>query len=79
VFDHSQQRRSRICRSEVLYGAPYVERFGEETRRLQRHQPKKRIIAMKQPIGVVAAITRWNFHNAMLARKSTPPVLPGAR
>lgn len=70
------------ARGEVLYGASYVEWFGEEAKRIYGdtipgHQPDKRIIVMKQPVGVVAAITPWNFPNAMLARKLAPALAAG--
>jgi len=70
------------ARGEILYGASYVEWFGEEAKRvygdtIPGHQPDKRIIVIKQPIGVVAAITPWNFPNAMLARKMAPAIAAG--
>jgi succinate-semialdehyde dehydrogenase/glutarate-semialdehyde dehydrogenase len=70
------------AKGEILYGAAYVEWFGEEAKRvygdtIPGHQPDKRIIVIKQPIGVVAAITPWNFPNAMLARKFAPAVAAG--
>ena len=70
------------ARGEILYGASYVEWFGEEAKRIYGdtipgHQPDKRIIVIRQPIGVVAAITPWNFPNAMLARKFAPAVAAG--
>ncbi|HBF30035.1 NAD-dependent succinate-semialdehyde dehydrogenase [Rhizobium sp.] len=70
------------ARGEILYGASYVEWFGEEAKRIYGdtipgHQPDKRIIVVKQPIGVVAAITPWNFPNAMLARKLAPALAAG--
>ena len=70
------------AKGEVLYGASYVEWFGEEAKRvygdtIPGHQPDKRIIVIKQPVGVVAAITPWNFPNAMLARKFAPAVAAG--
>lgn len=70
------------AKGEVLYGASYVEWFGEEAKRvygdtIPGHQADKRIIVIKQPIGVVAAITPWNFPNAMLARKFAPAVAAG--
>lgn len=70
------------ARGEVLYGASYVEWFGEEAKRvygdtIPGHQRDKRIIVIKQPVGVVAAITPWNFPNAMLARKFAPAVAAG--
>lgn len=70
------------ARGEILYGASYVEWFGEEAKRvygdtIPGHQLDKRIIVLKQPVGVVAAITPWNFPNAMLARKLAPALAAG--
>ena len=70
------------ARGEILYGASYVEWFGEEAKRvygdtIPGHQSDKRIIVLKQPIGVVAAITPWNFPNAMLSRKLAPALAAG--
>lgn len=70
------------AKGEILYGAAYVEWFGEEAKRvygdtIPGHQPDKRILVVRQPIGVVAAITPWNFPNAMLARKMAPAVAAG--
>jgi succinate-semialdehyde dehydrogenase/glutarate-semialdehyde dehydrogenase len=70
------------AKGEILYGAAYVEWFGEEAKRvygdtIPGHQPDKRIIVLKQPVGVVASITPWNFPNAMLARKFAPAVAAG--
>ncbi len=70
------------ARSEVLYGASYVEWFAEEAKRIYGdvipgHQRDKRILVLKQPVGVVAAITPWNFPNAMLARKLAPALAAG--
>ncbi|ACM39630.1 MULTISPECIES: NAD-dependent succinate-semialdehyde dehydrogenase [Rhizobium/Agrobacterium group] len=70
------------AKGEILYGASYVEWFGEEAKRIYGdtipgHQQDKRIIVLKQPIGVVASITPWNFPNAMLARKFAPAIAAG--
>ncbi len=67
---------------EIVYGASFVEWFSEEARRLYGdiipgHQLDKRILVMKQPIGVVAAITPWNFPNAMITRKAGPAFAAG--
>ncbi|MCY0149608.1 NAD-dependent succinate-semialdehyde dehydrogenase [Hoeflea sp. G2-23] len=67
---------------EITYGASFVEWFAEETRRIYGdiipgHQKDKRILVMKQPIGVVAAITPWNFPNAMITRKVAPALGAG--
>ncbi|BAT61251.1 glutarate-semialdehyde dehydrogenase DavD [Variibacter gotjawalensis] len=70
------------AKGEILYGASYVEWFGEEAKRvygdtIPGHQPDKRIIVIRQPVGVVGAITPWNFPNAMLARKFAPALAAG--
>ena len=70
------------ARGEVAYGASYVEWFGEEAKRvygdtIPGHQEDKRIIVIKQPVGVVATITPWNFPNSMLARKMAPALAAG--
>ncbi|GAB5510807.1 MAG: NAD-dependent succinate-semialdehyde dehydrogenase [Hyphomicrobiales bacterium] len=70
------------ARGEILYGASFVEWFSEEAKRIYGdvipgHQQDKRIIVMKQPVGVVASITPWNFPNAMMARKLAPALAVG--
>lgn len=70
------------ARGEVLYGASFIQWFLEEARRvygdvIPQHQDDKRIIVLKQPIGVVASITPWNFPNAMIARKVAPALASG--
>ena len=67
---------------EITYGASFIEWFAEEARRLYGdlvpgQQPDKRILVMKSPIGVVAAITPWNFPNAMITRKAGPAFAAG--
>ncbi|WP_069300131.1 NAD-dependent succinate-semialdehyde dehydrogenase [Neptunicoccus sediminis] len=69
-------------RGEILYGASFIEWFGEEAKRnygetIPGHQPDKRITVIKQPVGVVASITPWNFPNAMIARKVAPALAVG--
>ncbi|SEQ42033.1 succinate-semialdehyde dehydrogenase / glutarate-semialdehyde dehydrogenase [Loktanella sp. DSM 29012] len=69
-------------RGEVAYGAGFVEWFGEEAKRvygetIPAHQENARITVIKQPIGVAAAITPWNFPNAMIARKVAPALAVG--
>jgi succinate-semialdehyde dehydrogenase/glutarate-semialdehyde dehydrogenase len=69
-------------RGEVAYGASFVEWFAEEGKRLYgdvipQTQPGRRIFVLKQPIGVVAAITPWNFPNAMITRKCAPAMAAG--
>jgi succinate-semialdehyde dehydrogenase / glutarate-semialdehyde dehydrogenase len=70
------------AKGEILYGAGYVEWFSEEAKRtygevIPGHQRDKRITVIKQPVGVVASITPWNFPNAMIARKVAPALAVG--
>ena len=70
------------AKGEVMYGASYVEWFAEEAKRIYGdlipgHQPDKRIMVLKQPVGVVASITPWNFPNAMMSRKLAPALAVG--
>jgi succinate-semialdehyde dehydrogenase/glutarate-semialdehyde dehydrogenase len=70
------------ARGEVAYGAGYVEWFAEEAKRvygdtIPAPTGDKRIVVIKQPVGVVACITPWNFPNAMLARKLAPALAAG--
>jgi len=67
---------------EIAYGASFVEWFAEEAKRvygdvIPGHQPDKRIVVLKQPVGVVGSITPWNFPNAMIARKAAPALAAG--
>ena len=67
---------------EITYGASFVEWFAEEAKRvygdtIPSHQEDKRIVVIKQPIGVVGAITPWNFPNAMITRKVAPALAVG--
>ncbi len=70
------------AKGEILYGASFIEWFAEEARRvygdvIPGHAEDKRIVVIKQPIGVVAAITPWNFPNAMITRKAGPALAAG--
>jgi succinate-semialdehyde dehydrogenase/glutarate-semialdehyde dehydrogenase len=70
------------ARSEVDYGAAYVEWFAEEAKRLYGDVipapvPGRRVVVVKEPVGVVAAITPWNFPVAMIARKIAPALACG--
>jgi succinate-semialdehyde dehydrogenase/glutarate-semialdehyde dehydrogenase len=67
---------------EIRYGAGYIRWFAEEARRIYGDTmpaptPDKRIVCIKQPVGVVACITPWNFPNAMLTRKIAPALAAG--
>ena len=69
-------------RGEVAYGASFIEWFAEEAKRaygdvVPTHAAGKRILVLRQPIGVVTAITPWNFPNAMITRKVAPALAAG--
>ena len=69
-------------RGEVVYAGGFLEWFGEEAKRvygdtIPGHQPDKRIVVVKQPVGVVACITPWNFPLAMITRKAGPAIACG--
>ncbi|PYG29485.1 NAD-dependent succinate-semialdehyde dehydrogenase [Pelagimonas varians] len=70
------------AKGEVAYGASFIEFFAEEAKRIYGetipgHMRDKRIMVMKQPIGVAASITPWNFPNAMITRKAAPALAAG--
>ncbi len=70
------------ARGEIAYGASYIEWFAEEAKRVYGDtipQPShdKRVVCIKQPVGVVACITPWNFPSAMLTRKIAPALAAG--
>ncbi len=70
------------AKGEIAYAASFIEWFAEEAKRvygdtIPGHQPDKRIIVIKQPIGVTAAITPWNFPAAMITRKAGPALAAG--
>ncbi|MDA8233146.1 MAG: NAD-dependent succinate-semialdehyde dehydrogenase [Magnetospirillum sp.] len=67
---------------EVAYGAAFIEWFAEEAKRtygdvIPENAPGRRIVVTKEPVGVVAAITPWNFPNAMITRKCAPALAVG--
>jgi succinate-semialdehyde dehydrogenase/glutarate-semialdehyde dehydrogenase len=69
-------------RGEVAYGASYIEWFAEQAKRIDGDvipgpSADKRIVCIKQPVGVCAAITPWNFPNAMITRKAAPALAAG--
>ncbi len=70
------------ARGEIRYGASFIEWFAEEGKRaygdiIPPHMPGVRLLVTKQPVGVVAAITPWNFPNAMITRKVAPALTAG--
>src|SRR5689334_15607240 len=69
-------------KGEIAYGASFIEWFAEEAKRvygdtIPAQTPDKRIVVIKQPIGVCAAVTPWNFPNAMITRKAGPALAAG--
>ncbi len=70
------------AKGEIRYGATFIEWFAEEGKRaygdiIPPHLPGMRLLVVKQPVGVVAAITPWNFPNAMITRKVAPALAAG--
>ena len=70
------------AKGEIAYAASFVEWFAEEAKRvygetIPGHQADKRIVVIRQPIGVTAAITPWNFPSAMITRKAAPALAAG--
>jgi succinate-semialdehyde dehydrogenase / glutarate-semialdehyde dehydrogenase len=70
------------AKGEVVYAASFIEWFAEEGRRIYgetipAHQADKRILVLRQPVGVVAAVTPWNFPSAMITRKAAPALAAG--
>ena len=70
------------AKGEIAYGASFIEFFAEEAKRvygetIPGHQSDKRITVLKQPVGVAASITPWNFPNAMITRKAGPALAAG--
>lgn len=69
-------------KGEIAYAASFIEWFAEEGKRaygdvIPPHQPDRRILVLKQPVGVAAAITPWNFPAAMITRKAGPALAAG--
>lgn len=82
IMTSEQGKPLAESRGEVAYGASFIEWFAEEGKRIYgdvipQTQHGRRIIVLKQPIGVVAAITPWNFPNAMITRKCGPALAAG--
>src|SRR6056297_2947137 len=82
ILTAEQGKPMAESRGEIAYGASFIEWFGEEAKRIYGetipgHQPDKRLTVIKQPVGVAAAITPWNFPNAMITRKAAPALAAG--
>lgn len=82
ILTHEQGKPFIESKGEIRYGASFVEWFSEEAKRvygdtIPGHQRDKRIVVLKQPVGVAAAITPWNFPNAMITRKVAPALAAG--
>lgn len=82
ILSTEQGKPMTESRGEIAYGANFLEWFAEEGRRIYGdvipgHAADKRIIVLKEPIGVTAAITPWNFPTAMIARKVGPALAAG--
>ncbi|MBT5566693.1 MAG: NAD-dependent succinate-semialdehyde dehydrogenase [Rhodospirillaceae bacterium] len=82
IMTAEQGKPLKESMGEIAYGGSFVEWFSEEAKRIYgdvipSHQAGKQIIVIKQPIGVVGAITPWNFPNAMIARKAAPAIAAG--
>ncbi|MDG1937807.1 MAG: NAD-dependent succinate-semialdehyde dehydrogenase [Pseudomonadales bacterium] len=82
ILTSEQGKPLSEARAEIVYGANYIEWFSEEAKRIYGDtipEPTndKRLICIKQPVGVVACITPWNFPNAMLTRKIAPALAAG--
>tara|TARA_B110001450_G_scaffold2877_1_gene3060 strand:+ start:51 stop:1508 length:1458 start_codon:yes stop_codon:yes gene_type:complete len=82
IMTIEQGKPIKESRGEITYGASFIEWFAEEAKRVYGDtipdpMTDRRIIVLKQPVGVVAAITPWNFPNAMITRKCAPALAAG--
>lgn len=82
ILSTEQGKPLAEAKGEIAYGASYVQWFAEEARRIEGDiiappSNDKRLMVIKQPVGVVTSITPWNFPNAMLARKAAPALAAG--
>ncbi|MBT8083860.1 MAG: NAD-dependent succinate-semialdehyde dehydrogenase [Woeseia sp.] len=82
IMTSEQGKPLNESKGEIAYGASFIEWFAEEAKRIYGEtipgpDNDKRIVVIRQPIGVVACITPWNFPNAMLARKIAPALAVG--
>ena len=82
ILTKEQGKPTNEAIGEIVYGANYIEWFAEEAKRvygdtIPEPSSDKRLVCIKQPVGVVACITPWNFPNAMLTRKIAPALAVG--
>jgi len=82
IMTAEQGKPMAEAKGEVVYAASFIEWFAEEAKRMYgdtipQHGADKRIVVIKEPIGVVAAITPWNFPSAMITRKCGPALAAG--
>ena len=82
ILTAEQGKPHAEAKGEIGYGASFIEFMGEQAKRvygetIPGHQRDKRIMVLKQPIGVAASITPWNFPNAMITRKAAPALAVG--
>jgi len=82
ILTEEQGKPLAEAKGEIVYAASFIEWFAEEAKRvygdvIPSHAADKRIVVLKQPIGVVAAITPWNFPAAMITRKIGPALAAG--
>ena len=82
LLSREQGKPFAEARGEIAYAASFIEWFAEEGKRaygeiVPGHAADRRIVVLKQPVGVVAAITPWNFPSAMIARKLGPALAAG--
>ncbi|WP_163559419.1 NAD-dependent succinate-semialdehyde dehydrogenase [Halomonas sp. NO4] len=82
ILTLEQGKPLQEARGEIAYGASFIEWFGEEAKRvygdvIPAHANDRRIVVTKEPVGVVAAITPWNFPNAMITRKAAAAMAAG--
>jgi len=82
IMTTEQGKPINESRGEIVYGASFIEWFSEEAKRIYGDtipdpMTDRRIVVLKQPVGVVASITPWNFPNAMITRKCAPALAVG--
>jgi succinate-semialdehyde dehydrogenase/glutarate-semialdehyde dehydrogenase len=82
ILTREQGKSLAEAKGEIVYAASFIEWFAEEAKRvygevIPSHRADSRIVVIKQPVGVVAAITPWNFPAAMITRKAAPALAAG--